>query len=83
MLCSTDRQRHLVENSPLIVNGVSVTPSTSVCLLGVIIDCELSLTAQVSKTVSTGFYSLGRLKCARPSLPIHAAKMLVNSFVLS
>ena len=83
MWCSTDRQRHLVDNSPLIVDGVSITPSTSVCLLGVIIDCELSLTAQVSETVRTGFYYLRRLNCVRRSLPMDAAKMLVNSFVVS
>jgi len=52
-------------------------------LLGVHIDSVLSLNTQVSRTVSSCFYQLRRLKAVRRSLPIEAAKTVVSSFVTS
>jgi hypothetical protein len=83
MWCSTPQQRHLVSNNPFVINGVSINPSSSVKLLGLTIDCDLSMSSHVSRTVSTCFNQLRRLKSIRRSLPIDAAKTLVNSFVVS
>ena len=55
-------------------------------LLGVYtlyIDSDLSKSTQVSKTVSTCFYQLRRMKSVRRSLPMDAAKTIVNSFEVS
>ena len=52
-------------------------------LRGVHIDSVLSLNTQVSRTVSSCFYQLRRLKAVRRSLPIEAAKTVVSSFVTS
>ena len=41
------------------------------------------MTSQVSATVSSCFYQLRRLKNVRRSLPMEAARTLVNSFVVS
>src|SRR4030088_1223461 len=83
MWCSTPQQRHLVGDDPFVIGGVSVNPSSSVKLLGLTIDCDLSMSSHVSRTVSTCFNQLRRLKSIRRSLPIDAVKTLVNSFVVS
>src|SRR5688572_20279829 len=52
-------------------------------LLGVQLDSELRMTNHISRTVSTCFYQLRRLKSRRKSLPLESAKTLVSSFVTS
>src|SRR5271163_3797952 len=43
----------------------------------------MSMSLHVSRTVSTCFYQLRRLKSVRRSLPIQAAKTIINSFIIS
>ena len=64
-----------------VIDGAVVSPVKVVKLLGVHIDSVLSLNTQVSRTVSSCFYQLRRLKAVRRSLPIEAAKTVVSSFV--
>jgi hypothetical protein len=77
---STSHQRSLVDLSPFIIDGVSIE-AKSVKVLGVLIDCDLSMSSQVGSTIST--CQLRRLKSIRRSLPFEAAATLVNSFVIS
>jgi hypothetical protein len=75
MWCSTPKMVHHVDHTtPFVIENASIVPVKSVKLLGVYIDHELSMTTQVNRTVSTCFYQLRRLKAARRSLPIEAAK---------
>jgi len=83
MLCATSNMQRLVDRAPFIVQGVSISPSPSVRLLGVLIDSELTLTDQVSFTVSSCFYQLRRLRSVRCSIPLEAVKSVVNAFVIS
>jgi len=83
MLCATIHMQRLVDRALFIVQGVSISPSPSVRLLGVLIDFELTLTDQVSSTVSSCFYQLRRLRFVRRSIPLEAAKSVVNAFVIS
>jgi len=84
MWCSTPRMSHHVDHiTPFVIENVSVAPVTCVRLLGVQLDSELSMTTHVSRTVSSCFYQLRRLKSARRSLPLASAKTLVSSFVTS
>ena len=46
-------------------------------------DVDLSLSTQISKTVSTGFFYLRQIRSIRRCLPIDAAKSLVNALVIS
>jgi len=55
----------------------------TVKLLGVYIDSDLSMSMHVSRTVSTCFYQLQRIKAMQRSLPIEAAKTVTNAFVMS
>lgn len=82
--CSTPRMTHHVDYiTPFVIDGVAIAPVRTVKLLGVHLDSELSMTAHVSRTVSTCFYQLRRLKTVRRSLPMAAAKTVVSAFVAS
>jgi len=84
MWCSTPGMAHHVDHvTPFIIGHVPVKPVTTVRLLGVMLDSELTMTTHVSRTVSTCFYQLRRLKSARRSLPTESAKSLVSAFVTS
>ena len=81
--CAKSQQQQMISTAPFVVKGVAIEPSKSVRLLGVIIDSDLSMTSAVNKTVSTCFYQLRRIRSIRQSLPIEAAKTLVNALVVS
>jgi len=84
MWCSTSGMSNHIDNvTPFVVDGSSVVPVTSVRLLGVQLDSELTMVPHVSRTVSTCFYQLRRLKGARKSLPMESAKTLVSAFITS
>ena len=53
---ATSRRKHLIPREAIRLNGVHIAPSRSVKLLGVHIDDDLSLSTQISKTVSSGFF---------------------------
>jgi len=84
MWCSTaGLSSHIDHVTPFVIDGSSVAPVTSIKLLGVQMDSELTMTSHISRTVSTCFYQLRRLKGIRKSLPMESAKTLVSSFVTS
>ena len=65
------------------ISGTQITPSPNVKLHGVHIDEELSLSVQISRTVSFGFFHLRQMKAIRRCLPSDATTSLVNAFVVS
>jgi len=84
MWCSTSHQRqHIDEITPFSFEGTLIRPVSSVRILGVMLDSDLSMSSHVSRTVSTCFFQLRRLKSIRRSLPLEAAKTVINSFVIS
>jgi len=80
---SRSMSSHIDHVTPFVIDGSSVAPVTSVKLLGAHLDSELTMSAHVSRTVSTCFYQLRRLKSVRKSVPMESAKTLVSSFVTS
>ena len=52
-------------------------------LLGVTLDSDLSMSSHVSKTISSCFYQLRRLKSIRRPLPMEKTKTLINALVFS
>jgi hypothetical protein len=83
MWCATSRMQHHIDRSPFIIGGASIAPQMKVQLLGVMLDSDLSMHSHVSRTVSSCFYQLRRLKSIRRSLPIEASKTLVSALVFS
>jgi hypothetical protein len=83
MWCATSRMQHHIDRSPFVIGNASIEPQMKVQLLGVTLDSDLSMASHVSRTVSTCFYQLRRLKSIRRSLPIEASKSLVSALVFS
>src|ERR1051325_2945380 len=83
MWCFTPQQRHRIDTSSFLLAGATIAPVTSVRLLGVNIDGELTMSSHVNRTISTCFYQLRRMKSIRRSLPMDAAKSVINAFVIS
>ena len=65
MWAATSRRKHLIPREAIRVNEVDIAPSRSVKLLGVHIDDDLSLSIQISKTVSSGFFYLRQIRSIR------------------
>ena len=58
-------QSNQIDRSPFVIGGVPIEPQMKVQLLGVTLDSDLSMSSYVSKTISSCFYQLRRLKPIR------------------
>ena len=67
----------------MIVSGASIKPSQAVRDLGVIVDGDLSLTADVSHITSVCFFHLCELRLIRRSMTVDTAHVLVCTLVHS
>ena len=84
MWCTTPQMRHHVTvSAPFNLGGVDIEPVMSVKLLGATIDCNLTMSTHINRTISTCFFHLRRLKSVRRSLPMEAAKTVINAFIIS
>ena len=79
---ATSRRNHVIDHGPISISGTQITPWPNVKLLGVHIDEELSLSVQISRTVSSGFFYIRQIKAIRRCLPSDAARSLVNAFTV-
>jgi hypothetical protein len=75
--------QHHINHSPFVISNATIEPQMKVQLLGVVLDSDMSMRSHVSRTVSSCFYQLRRLKSIRRSLPIEASKTLVSALVFS
>jgi len=83
MRCATACHLEQLDDSPITLCGVQITPVTSVRNLGVVIDSSLSFLSHINHVISSSFYQLRTIKCSIKVLPSDTAKSLVNSFVIS
>jgi len=83
MWCATARRQHLIDHTPVDLNGVAITSSSSVRDLGVLLSTDMSMNSHVNKMVSECFYKLRQLKSCRRCLPTPVAESLINCFVVS
>ena len=83
MWCATSRMQHHIDRSPFVIGGVAIEPQLKVQLLGVTLDSDLSMSSHVSRTISSCFYQLRRLKSIRRALPVEATKTLVSALVFA
>jgi hypothetical protein len=81
--CSSARRQHQIPSEPLLVGPDAVQPVRSVRDLGIYVDADLSMTAHVSKTVSTCFAALRQLRSIRRSVSLPVLRSLVASLVLT
>ena len=71
---ATSRRNRLVDHCPISIFGTQISPSPNVKLLGVHVDEELSLSVQISRIVTSGFFYLRQIKAIRRCLPSDAAR---------
>ena len=72
-----------ITKEPLLISGTSILPSKQVRNLGVILECDLSMTAHVNKLLGTCFYHIRQLRLVRRSLDEDAAHALVRALIHS
>ena len=70
-------------NSSIQFGAVDILPSDTVRDLGVILDSKLNMQAHISKTVSTCFFHLRRLRQIRRVLSKPLRQRLVSAFISS
>ena len=63
-----------LDDSPITLCGVQITPVTSVRNLGVVMDSSLSFLTNVNHVISSSFYQLKRIKCSIKALPFDTVK---------
>jgi len=83
MWCSTPHQQHYINDDVFDLCGTQIKPVSSVKLLGAHINSDLTMSDHINRTISTCFFQLRRMRSVRRSLPMEAAKTVVNSFVVS
>jgi len=50
MWCATSRMQHHIDRSNFVIGNASIEPRVRVQLLGVVLDCDLSMSSHVSRT---------------------------------
>lgn len=83
MRCSTVRRAVRLNLTPISFCGEQFDPLNEVRNLGVVLDRSLTMQSQVSRTVSSCFYQLRRIKTSLKALPFEIARSLVNCFVIN
>ena len=81
--CSSARRQHQIPNAPVVVGTVSITPVRSVRDLGIFIDSDVSMRTHITKTVSSCFAVLRRIRSIRRSVTRPVLQSLVVSLVLT
>jgi hypothetical protein len=81
--CSAGRRLHQLPTAALMIDGVPVTPVSSVRNLSIFIDSDLVMRTHVQRTVSRCFAALRQLRQIRRSLPTATFQSLVVALVHS
>jgi len=82
-ILASNRRQHQLPQDALRVDTDHVTPTTSVCDLGIYVDCDVSMRTHVSRTVSSCFAVLRQLRSIRRIVSPAVLQLLVVSLVLS
>lgn len=80
---ATGRRQHQLPTTALSIDGVPVSPVTSVRNLGIYIDADLVMRMHVQRTVSGCFAALRQLRHIRNSVPTNTFQSLVVALVIS
>lgn len=67
----------------LVVGSTVIQPSSVVRNLGVLFDSELTFKQHISRTVSSCFYQLRRLKQLKRHVDMNTMKQIISAFILS
>ena len=68
---------------PIIIGGVPIKPSSTVCDLGAYIDSGISYTDHVTRLTRTCFFHVCQLRSIRRSLTVDSSHTLVRALILT
>ena len=77
------QQLHKLKDTPIVIDGVSITSALTAKNLGVVLDQELNLRSQVNAVTRSCYYQLRQIRSIRRLLTDEAATTLVVSLVTS
>ena len=80
---SSSRKQFTVPPALFSVGSNAITPSSTVCNLGIHLDSGLTMTAHISNTVSNCYASLRQIRSICRSLPKWVMSSLVAALVLT
>ena len=83
MWCSSKQMKRSFAQCQVRLDNSTLSPVSVVKCLGVHLDCNLSFSSHVSKTVSACFAMLRQIRSVSRSLPLFVTVTLVTSLVLS
>ena len=83
MWCSSKPRKKSLPSDLVRLGSSTIAPSTSVRVLGVIIDSHLSFEAHISRCVSSCFSALRQIRSIKRSLSLPLVATVINSLVLS
>ena len=81
--CASCRRQHEISQVLVCVGDDFVSPSTTVCDLGICLDCDASMKSHVSETVAKCFAALRQIHSVRRSVTRPVLLSLVSALVLS
>jgi hypothetical protein len=80
---ASPRRQHHIQNEPIRIQETEILPSSCVKFLGIHIDSAFTLDKHISAIVRDSFYFLRQLRPVRRCLTTDAAKILINSLIVS
>lgn len=83
MWFSSNRRRHLLPQSPVIIDSLSISPASQIRNLGVLMDQCLNMRPFISSTVQRCFGILRQVRSIRNCIPEDVMASLVASMVHS
>jgi hypothetical protein len=83
LLIGSKYQREKVATTSLTFQGNIIHPSKTVRNLGVIFDCDVALTKQISTVCSSAYYAMRQIRQIRSSLDHKSTILLANALVSS
>ena len=83
IIISAPNRKHLQDVYCVSVCGCNIVPSPTIRNLGIMIDCELTMSSQVSRMCKAAYYHLYAISKIRHCLTTEACKKIVHALVIS
>ena len=83
VIISAPNRKHMQDVTCVSVCGCNIVPSSNTRNLGIMIDCELTMSLQVSHMCKSAYYHLYAISKIRHCLTTEACKTIVHALVIS
>ena len=83
IIISAPNRKHLQDVTCVSVCGCNIVPSSTIRNLRIMIDCELTMSSQVSHMCKSAYYHLYAISKIRHCLTTEACKTIIHALVIS